>query len=319
MSHLDPALVKAAKERRRTIQAKEQAQLAVEVEKQKERDKIKELQGDGDGKEESAETGDIPREPASLSSDRSSVNQTQAQEQKVAGSKEQTSENLTSNGISSGLQNSRDRALLKIIVLGSSNVGKTSLMKRYVSGDFTGQRRPTIGADFMSKEVVLGGTPALLQIWDTAGQERFHQGALGYGFYRGASAALIVYDVTSTQSLKQVNMWKDELSERLGLANDPNHPFPIVVLANKVDLPSESHQVDREEVAAECLRGGMGHLETSAKDGGGVEVAMTAVAMLALEEKRYQERRRLLSPGENTLSLGGGSDTNRKNKGGCCQ
>lgn len=75
--------------------------------------------------------------------------------------------------------------LLKIIVLGSSNVGKTSLMKRYVNNEFTQRRKSTVGADFMTKEEVIGRTPVLLQIWDTAGQERFHGGALGPGFYRG--------------------------------------------------------------------------------------------------------------------------------------
>jgi Ras-related protein Rab-7A len=66
--------------------------------------------------------------------------------------------------------------LLKIVVLGSSNVGKTSLMRRYVVNAFEQHRRATIGADFMTKELTLRDTAVLLQIWDTAGQERFHQG-----------------------------------------------------------------------------------------------------------------------------------------------
>jgi GTPase SAR1 family protein len=66
--------------------------------------------------------------------------------------------------------------LLKIVVLGSSNVGKTSLMRRYVANAFEQHRRATIGADFMTKELTLRDTAVLLQIWDTAGQERFHQG-----------------------------------------------------------------------------------------------------------------------------------------------
>jgi GTPase SAR1 family protein len=66
--------------------------------------------------------------------------------------------------------------LLKIVVLGSSNVGKTSLMRRYVANAFEQHRRATIGADFMTKELTLRNTAVLLQIWDTAGQERFHQG-----------------------------------------------------------------------------------------------------------------------------------------------
>ena len=62
------------------------------------------------------------------------------------------------------------RELLKVIVLGAANVGKTSMMKRYTTDKFIADRRPTIGADFMTKKVRVEGTDVLLQIWDTAGQ-----------------------------------------------------------------------------------------------------------------------------------------------------
>ena len=68
--------------------------------------------------------------------------------------------------------------VLKVVVLGSSNVGKTSLMRRFVQNSYEELRRPTIGADYMSKEVRVGDTVCLIQIYDTAGQERFHQGEL---------------------------------------------------------------------------------------------------------------------------------------------
>ena len=71
---------------------------------------------------------------------------------------------------------SSDRIVLKIIVLGASNVGKTSMMKRYVTDKVTGTRRATIGADFMTTRGKIEDSDIILQIWDTAGQERFHQG-----------------------------------------------------------------------------------------------------------------------------------------------
>ncbi|CAM9504726.1 unnamed protein product [Pylaiella littoralis] len=216
----------------------------------------------------------------------------------------------------------KPRVLLKIVVLGCSNVGKTSLMKRYAAGDFTDYRRPTIGADFMTKEVVDGDQPMLLQIWDTAGQERFHGGSLGSGFFRGANAALLVYDVACAQSFEQVAMWREELLVRLDV--DP-HDFPIVVIGNKVDLakgmPMDGVQgVNQTRVIKWCEMQGMGHIETSAKDGTGVEVAMQAVAVLALEQKRKRERDLALHP-----SLGGGTTLDladerarQQRKGGCC-
>ena len=91
---------------------------------------------------------------------------------------------------------STKRTLLKLILLGDSGVGKTSLMNRYAAGTFTGRYKATIGADFLSKSVTVTD-PATgldrhctLQIWDTAGQERFQ--SLGTAFYRGADACLLV-------------------------------------------------------------------------------------------------------------------------------
>ena len=93
--------------------------------------------------------------------------------------------------------------LLKIIILGDSNVGKTSLMNRYHSGKYTGQYKATIGADFLSKEITHPEDPSRqvsLQIWDTAGQERFQ--SLGVAFYRGADACVLVYAVGNEKSFK---------------------------------------------------------------------------------------------------------------------
>eukprot|EP00903_Cladosiphon_okamuranus_P011754 g11049.t1 len=216
----------------------------------------------------------------------------------------------------------KPRVLLKIVVLGCSNVGKTSLMKRYAAGDFTDKRRPTVGADFMTKEVVEGDQPMLLQIWDTAGQERFHGGSLGSGFFRGANAALLVYDVACAVSFEQVAMWREELLVRLDV--NP-HDFPIVVIGNKVDLasavPMDGVQgVDKTRVTKWCEMQGMGHIETSAKDGTGVEVAMQAVAVLALEQKRQRERDLALNPnygGGTTLDLAD-QRARQQRTGGCC-
>ena len=80
-------------------------------------------------------------------------------------------------------QQSLERLLLKIIVLGASNVGKSSLLRRYTTDKFSETRRPTIGADFSTKKLVIDGTDVIIQIWDTAGQERFHQG-IRYIFLR---------------------------------------------------------------------------------------------------------------------------------------
>ena len=220
--------------------------------------------------------------------------------------------------------NAAPRVVVKVIVLGSSNVGKTSLMRRFTQGQFTERRQATTGADYLSKRLLLHGTSVVLQIWDTAGQERFHHGTLGAAFYRGSDAAILVYDVTNPNTFLQVERWRSELLERI----DSPDSFPCVVFGNKTDAPrGEEAALDRPAVLAwcaaifpspapqsacsfpralatrmlhppprpparappppsRCRQRGIGHVETSAKDGTGVDAAMEAIALLAVENKR---------------------------------
>ena len=118
---------------------------------------------------------------------------------------------FSSSSNSNGNSNNYNyKKTLKIVILGNSGVGKTSMMNRYSSGRFTGQYKATIGADFLSKDNVIVTDPLLntrtlvtLQLWDTAGQERFQ--SLGVGFYRGADACLLVYDITDPHSLDNLD------------------------------------------------------------------------------------------------------------------
>mmetsp|Transcript_578 Transcript_578/g.1371 ORF Transcript_578/g.1371 Transcript_578/m.1371 type:complete len:166 (-) Transcript_578:1065-1562(-) len=133
---------------------------------------------------------------------------------------------------------------LKVILLGDAGVGKTSLMNRYSTGKFDGQYKATIGADFLSKEVVVSNpytgqqTLAGLQIWDTAGQERFQ--SLGMGFYRGADAVLLVYDITDPHSLDSLDRWRNEFLSHIGGGlSTLAQSFPFVVLGNKIDKVNE--------------------------------------------------------------------------------
>merc|ERR1712100_304095 len=130
----------------------------------------------------------------------------------------------------------RKKVLLKVIILGDSSVGKTSLMNMYVNRKFNNQYKATIGADFLTKEVMVthNGDQRLvtMQIWDTAGQERFQ--SLGVAFYRGADACILVFDLTSKKSFDNLDTWREEFLVQSGPSDSAN--FPFVVLGNKVDL-----------------------------------------------------------------------------------
>merc|ERR1712132_13889 len=120
----------------------------------------------------------------------------------------------------------RKKVLLKVIILGDSSVGKTSLMNMYVNRKFNNQYKATIGADFLTKEVMVdhNGDHRLvtMQIWDTAGQERFQ--SLGVAFYRGADACILVYDVCNLKSFQQLDSWREEFLIQ-AMPRDPEN-FP---------------------------------------------------------------------------------------------
>uniref|UniRef100_A0A8C1GWH2 RAB7a, member RAS oncogene family n=1 Tax=Cyprinus carpio TaxID=7962 RepID=A0A8C1GWH2_CYPCA len=132
---------------------------------------------------------------------------------------------------------SRKKVLLKVIILGDSGVGKTSLMNQYVNKKFSNQYKATIGADFLTKEVMVDDRLVTMQIWDTAGQERFQ--SLGVAFYRGADCCVLVFDVTAPNTFKTLDSWRDEFLIQAS-PRDPEN-FPFVVLGNKIDL--ENRQV----------------------------------------------------------------------------
>uniref|UniRef100_A0A453F848 GTP-binding protein n=1 Tax=Aegilops tauschii subsp. strangulata TaxID=200361 RepID=A0A453F848_AEGTS len=106
----------------------------------------------------------------------------------------------------------------------SFGVGKTSLMNQYVHNKFSQQYKATIGADFVTKEVLIEDRLVTLQIWDTAGQERFQ--SLGVAFYRGADCCVLVYDVNVNKSFDTLNTWHDEFLNQVRLFYLACHLMP---------------------------------------------------------------------------------------------
>merc|ERR1711935_911882 len=134
----------------------------------------------------------------------------------------------------------RKKVLLKVIILGDSSVGKTSLMNMYVNRKFNNQYKATIGADFLTKEVMVAhnGDQRLvtMQIWDTAGQERFQ--SLGVAFYRGADACVLVFSVMEAKTFECLESWRDEFLIQAS-PRDPEN-FPFFLLANKAEDGTKS-------------------------------------------------------------------------------
>merc|ERR1712000_309183 len=144
----------------------------------------------------------------------------------------------------------------KLVLLGESAVGKSSLVLRFVKGQFLDYRESTIGAAFLTQTVCLNDTTVKFEIWDTAGQERYH--SLAPMYYRGAQAAIVVYDITSMDSFERAKSWIKELQRQ----GNPN--IVIALAGNKVDL-AENRAVSTEEAKAYADENGNLFMETSAK------------------------------------------------------
>ncbi len=174
------------------------------------------------------------------------------------------------------------RTLLKLIILGDSGVGKTSLMNQYVNRKFSKQYKATIGADFLTKEVKVDDNLVTMQIWDTAGQERFQ--SLGVAFYRGADCCVLVYDVNNEKSFQNLENWREEFLAQAS-PSDPEN-FPFIVLGNKTDQDGgQSRVVSEKKALSFCAASGNAcpHFETSAKEDSNVQEAFECAARNALK------------------------------------
>ncbi|KAK9804093.1 hypothetical protein WJX73_006456 [Symbiochloris irregularis] len=148
--------------------------------------------------------------------------------------------------------------LFKVLLVGDSGVGKTSLLQRFSEGSFDEASPPTIGVDFRLKYVDLQGKRIKLTVWDTAGQERFR--TLTSSYYRGAHGIVYLFDVTREETFEGIKeVWMPEVA----MYSTLEHPATMVI-ANKIDLESE-REVSREQATAFSRQNGCLFVETSAK------------------------------------------------------
>ena len=161
--------------------------------------------------------------------------------------------------------------LLKIVVAGDGNVGKTSLIRQYCEGRFEQSRVATIGVDFQTKTVQIKGYTIKLSIWDMAGQIHFQ--SVRTGLYRGSRTAALVHDVTNPESLTHLQGWYEEIT-----AVVPHQRF--LVVGNKIDLQPDYDSTAAKQFAAAIKAP---YLTTSANTGTGVQKMFLAMALLGLK------------------------------------
>ncbi|BHF64243.1 Ras-related protein Rab-8A [Sparganum proliferum] len=175
--------------------------------------------------------------------------------------------------------------LFKLLLIGDSGVGKTSLLIKFAEDQFFSTFIATIGIDFKVRTIYLDGKKIKLQIWDTAGQERFR--TITTAYYRGAMGIMLVYDITQASSFRNIKNWLSNISEH------GNSDVEKMLLGNKCDMSSQ-RQVTEQEGRQYADNNGILFFETSAKDGLNVNEAFE---FLAREIKvKIEKRMDAISP-----------------------
>ncbi|OHS96180.1 GTP-binding protein YPT7 [Tritrichomonas foetus] len=183
------------------------------------------------------------------------------------------------------------KSSLKVLVLGEMGVGKTCILNRFVSNEFSSQYKATIGSDCYSKIIDIDGKTISLQIWDTAGQERFL--SLGSAFFRGSDCCIIVYDVTRPKSFEGVTKWKNHFMEQMGI--NQSNDFPFLLLGNKCDMSTKVIQPSAAREFAE-MYGDMLFYEVSAKTAENVSTSFEAIIRKAIDYQKNNSEDIRLSP-----------------------
>eukprot|EP01088_Endostelium_zonatum_P020189 TRINITY_DN72_c0_g2_i1.p1 TRINITY_DN72_c0_g2~~TRINITY_DN72_c0_g2_i1.p1 ORF type:complete len:203 (+),score=65.26 TRINITY_DN72_c0_g2_i1:164-772(+) len=195
--------------------------------------------------------------------------------------------------------------LFKILLVGDSGVGKSSLLLRFTDDMFQDTFISTIGVDFKIRNVKVEDKVIKLQIWDTAGQERFR--TITSSYYRGAHGIIVVYDVTDPVTFNNSKMWLSEI-ERYACNN-----VTKLLIGNKADMASK-----RAVAVAEgddfAKKNSMLFAEASAKQGEGVDTAVLALVKEIYDKKKVAAP--ASEPKATPLSLGAGQAPPKEK--GCC-
>ena len=158
----------------------------------------------------------------------------------------------------------------KLVLLGDSAVGKSSIVCRYIRKQFNDFEEPTIGASFLTSTLEFEENKVKFEIWDTAGQERYR--SLAPMYYRGATTAMVVYDITSAESYNSAKTWVEEIKKK----GDPC--CIICIIGNKVDL-EKKRKVSTSLVNAYAKENKLLFSEVSAKSGSGVDDIFKTIAL----------------------------------------
>ncbi len=170
---------------------------------------------------------------------------------------------------------SQQDVIIKVIIVGDSGVGKTSIFTTYIDQIYRNMHIPTIGVDYALQKIQLDDKLVKLQIWDTAGLERYR--SLTCHYFRGADVICIVYDITNRESFANLEKWIRVIEEDTG-----GEDFLYVFIGNKIDKAA-FRKVSAEEGALFAAARAAGFFETSAKTAASISDVFTGLAKEVLQ------------------------------------
>ena len=154
----------------------------------------------------------------------------------------------------------------KLLVIGDSNIGKTTLIHQFISDEYRSDFKATLGTNLSTKTFNINNNIIEVQIWDTAGTERFK--SISMSHYRGADACILMFDITNRISFEHLNNWRRDVIDSVGIDN-PEY-FPFVLFANKVDLIN-NYEISIEEIKSWAELKSMNLFLISAKTGENIQ------------------------------------------------
>ena len=204
-------------------------------------------------------------------------------------------------------QESKEDFKIKIVVIGDSGVGKTNLIRRFITDTFSDNSKATVGVEFTSKSFKINKHIFKIELWDTAGQERYK--SITSVYYKGAKGALIVYDVTSQNSFDNIGKWITEIRDKTSI------DITLMIVGNKIDL-NQYRAISNEQAMNKAKILGIPIMETSALDSTNVKEAFYDLLKEIYKDmkKKINNKEEVSKGNMEGIKL----DTNEKRKKICC-
>ena len=195
----------------------------------------------------------------------------------------------------------------KILLLGDSEVGKTSFMTRYLDDNYMSNTLVSVGIDSRIKTFERNNKTVYLRIFDTAGQERFR--SIVKNYYKGADGILLMYDVTNLKSFKAIKTWVESIKENMDI-----NEIGLIIIGNKIDLPDKVVGDEEKKEIENLLNTQI--IEASAKENINVNEIFDKIVDIMMEKKLGKVKKENIV--NDTIKIDKNKIKNNKKKAHCC-